>query len=219
MKCIFVRHGETDRNKNKHAPGIAGTISLNDTGKLQAEAAANRLRDEHIDVIYCSNLLRAQETADVIAQYHQQAVRIVDRDIRERDSGVFATRTVAEKEAAEKASGLGFRDWRPEGGESLRDVKDRAARWFRRAQERHANETILAVSHGFFLYTLLEIAIEGGADVEREDFSMSNGGVTMLNVHPEGRADIVHLNDTSHLRHIGTLISGIKTKLRSALKS
>ncbi|MEK7537691.1 MAG: histidine phosphatase family protein [Patescibacteria group bacterium] len=218
MKCILVRHGETDRNKNKHAPGVASTIGLNDTGRLQAKAVAQRLRDEHIDVIYCSNLPRAQETADIIAEHHPQTARLVDRDIRERDTGVFASRTVAEREEAEKSSGLGFRDWKPEGGESLRDVKHRAATWLTRVKERPDHETILVVSHGFFLYSVLELMVEGGADVEREDFSMSNGGLTILNIHPEGRTEVVHLNETSYLGSIRTLSSGIKSRLQSVRK-
>jgi broad specificity phosphatase PhoE len=219
MRIILVRHGETDRNKDKHAVGHSFNISLNDIGRLQAQAVAQRLRDEKIDVIICSNLPRAQETADIIAQYHEQAKRLVDQDIRERDNGVFAMMTVAEKEAAQKASGLGFRDWRPEGGESLRDVKQRAADWLKRMTPKNANKTVLAVSHGFFLYTLLEVMVEGGADVEREDFTMSNGGVTILDIHPAGLIEVVQLNQISHLGGLRTLPSTIKSLVQSERKS
>ncbi|MBI3572758.1 MAG: histidine phosphatase family protein [Candidatus Kerfeldbacteria bacterium] len=88
MKLILVRHGETDRNKDKHHVHH-GPISLNSTGEKQAEATAQRLKLEHIDVIYSSHMPRAVETAEVIARFHPQAERIIDDNLRERDGGIF----------------------------------------------------------------------------------------------------------------------------------
>ncbi|MEK1831722.1 histidine phosphatase family protein [Priestia megaterium] len=62
----LIRHGQTDWNKNKLIQGHAD-IPLNEAGKQQAKRVAERFRDIHIDVIYTSDLLRAQETAREIA--------------------------------------------------------------------------------------------------------------------------------------------------------
>lgn len=53
MKIIFVRHGHPDYEKD----------ILTELGHLQAEAAAERLKDEPIDRIYSSSNGRAYETA------------------------------------------------------------------------------------------------------------------------------------------------------------
>ena len=54
MRIIFVRHGEPDYVHD----------CLTEKGKIQAAAAAERLRDEGIAEIYSSPLGRARETAD-----------------------------------------------------------------------------------------------------------------------------------------------------------
>ncbi|MBI3572757.1 MAG: histidine phosphatase family protein [Candidatus Kerfeldbacteria bacterium] len=94
-------------------------------------------------------------------------------------------------------------------------MKHRAAAWFEHLRTQDMSKTVLVVSHGFFLYTLLEVTVEGGADVEREEYSMSNGGITMLDIHPEGRARIVHLNDIAHLGGMKTLPSAIRSMLKA----
>lgn len=208
MKLIIVRHGETDRNQDKHAP-YSGPVELNALGRKQAAAVARRLKNEKIDSICVSDMIRAQQTADIIAKFHPHVHVVVDSAIRERDTGVFERRTVHEREESQRASGQSFRDWRPEGGESIRDVKKRAAAWLEKMLALHGNDSVLVVSHGHFLYTLLEVAVEDGADVEREDFSMSNCGLTVLEVYPEGRPRVIHLNHTGHLSELGTRPSSI----------
>lgn len=215
MKLIIVRHGETHRNRDKHHPS-QGPVGLNNTGRQQAEAVAQRLKDEKIDIIYASDMLRAQQTAEIIARFHFNTKLTTDQNLRERDSGIYAKQTVFEREAAQQASGIGFRDWRPEGGESLRDVKQRAIAWFKNLRSQSMGKTVLIVSHGFFLYSLLEVVIEDGADVEREEFSMSNAGMTMLEIYSEGRPNVIHINDTSHLGAIRSLPSAIKSAIKGS---
>ena len=53
MRIIFVRHGEPDYARD----------CLTEKGRLQALAAAERLREEGIEEIYSSPLGRAAETA------------------------------------------------------------------------------------------------------------------------------------------------------------
>lgn len=217
MKLFIVRHGETIRNKDKNSV-VTGPVGLNEVGQQQARAVSERLREEKIDYIFSSHLLRAVQTADSIATFHPKAQRIIDEHIREQRTGVLSTKTVAERDEAQRASGNSFRDWRTEGGESLRDVKDRASTWFTQLRQKYMDKAVVVVSHGFFLYTLLEVVIEDGADVEREDFALSNGGLTELVVHPEGHVTVVHLNNITHLGDIPTLQSHIATELRNAKK-
>ncbi len=61
-KIILQRHGESEANAT-HVYAGQSDFPLSEKGKLQALAAARALRDEHIDVIYSSDLSRAYQTA------------------------------------------------------------------------------------------------------------------------------------------------------------
>ena len=68
MKIIFVRHGHPNYNDD----------CLTELGHPQAEAAAERLKDEKIDKIYSSSCGRAYETACHIAARHNLEVEQLD---------------------------------------------------------------------------------------------------------------------------------------------
>ena len=68
MRLIFVRHGEPDYEHD----------CLTERGQIQAEAAAERLREEGIEEIYSSPLGRAAETAAVTAEALGLPVKILD---------------------------------------------------------------------------------------------------------------------------------------------
>lgn len=177
-------------------------MSLNATGKSQVQLVAKRLANEGVNRIYTSDYLRAKETADAIAALHPTAAIIVDPELRERNSGAFAHRPVMEKRAAQLASGQAFRDWKPEGGESLREVKERAGRWYAIHRADGEDLTLVVVSHGLFLSLLLEWALENGADVEKEEYRHQNAAVTIIDIMPSGQARVIHLNDIAHLSNM-----------------
>lgn len=68
MKIIFVRHGHPDYRKD----------CLTELGHPQAEAAAERLKDEKIDRIFSSSFGRAVETAEHIAARHDLPITQLD---------------------------------------------------------------------------------------------------------------------------------------------
>lgn len=199
MRLIIVRHGETDRNKSDYDSGPID-IPMNATGHEQVAATADRLRQERIDVIYSSDLLRAKQTTTAIAKHHPHTPIVFDASLRERNAGIFAGRPLAERKDVEQKSGMLFRDWKPEGGESLREVKERARKWFAEHVVTDVAKTVVVVSHGLFLSLLMEWAIEDGADVEKVEYRHHNAAITILDIPPAGDVKIIHLNDTSHLR-------------------
>ena len=68
VEAVFVRHGETDNNKNRIIQGGNLNSPLNDTGRKQAADQAKKLKKESFDVIVASPLKRAMETATIIAE-------------------------------------------------------------------------------------------------------------------------------------------------------
>ncbi len=67
MKLILIRHGETEWNSLRRVQGRTD-IPLNGRGRLQAEAAAEYLRDSGISAVYSAPLSRARDTAESIAK-------------------------------------------------------------------------------------------------------------------------------------------------------
>lgn len=67
MRLILVRHGEIDANVSKVYAGRSDD-SLNETGRSQAFAVAQKLCDMDVRAIYCSPLRRTMETATIIGR-------------------------------------------------------------------------------------------------------------------------------------------------------
>ncbi|MBI5030151.1 MAG: histidine phosphatase family protein [Chloroflexi bacterium] len=141
-----------------------GTLSgssgptLNAIGRTQAEQLALQLRDTKIDAIYSSDLERARETARVIAKKHRLAVSL-DPQLREINQGEWKGLLVTEVIARFP------REWsererdplnaRAPGGESVAEVAARMKHAADRIGKQHPNETVVIVSHGLALATLL----------------------------------------------------------------
>lgn len=75
LTLYLVRHGETDYNRRRIMQGRRIDAPLNETGRAQAEALAERFADAPLDAIYSSTLKRADATADAIAARHPAAER------------------------------------------------------------------------------------------------------------------------------------------------
>jgi broad specificity phosphatase PhoE len=84
---LLVRHGETDWNLQRRVQGHTDR-PLNDTGRAQAVALADALEGKRIDAIYSSDLLRAHQTARIVAERRGLEVTVVP-ELRERDFGTW----------------------------------------------------------------------------------------------------------------------------------
>jgi probable phosphoglycerate mutase len=91
--CI-IRHGETDWNVQRRIQGHTD-IPLNATGRAQALAMAFNTGQQRFHAIYSSDLARARETARVLAQREDRAVRLL-APLRERHYGIFQGLTAAQ---------------------------------------------------------------------------------------------------------------------------
>jgi broad specificity phosphatase PhoE len=93
---LLARHGETDSNRERRWQGQTETL-LNDTGREQARTLARELVADPPDAIYCSDLDRARETAEIVGGELGLDVH-TDPRLREVDVGELAGRSVAELE-------------------------------------------------------------------------------------------------------------------------
>lgn len=89
MKIYFIRHGESQANISKAYNSRNNSIhSLTEKGVLQIEKCAEKLKNIKFDIFYSSELLRARESAAIIAK--KVGVNFeIDSNIREIDMGIY----------------------------------------------------------------------------------------------------------------------------------
>jgi phosphoserine phosphatase len=146
--CYFVRHGETDLNREFRCQGRQD-ISLNGTGREQIADTAKKLKDVHIDAIYSSPLRRAMESAEIIAKVKKLPVKMLDWLV-EIDYG--ALEGMNAQESGERFPGFLYRfQAKPEavifpGGESVGGVAERLCIGLAKIISEESG-TILLVTH------------------------------------------------------------------------
>jgi probable phosphoglycerate mutase len=153
---LLARHGETDWNRDGRFQGHADP-PLNDRGREQARALARALADEPIDAIYSSDLLRAHETAQIIAGQRGMEV-VVDAQLRERDVGEWSGLTLPEIEERFPDELRRFREEGASIGESHEALSERIVEAVRRIAGAHPAGHLLLVTHGGALRTLRHAA-------------------------------------------------------------
>ena len=83
----IMRHGRTDWN-DKHKLQGRTDIPLNAEGRCMAEKAAEEYRDVPLDVCWCSPLIRARETAEILLRGRDVPIFTDDR-LREMSFGEY----------------------------------------------------------------------------------------------------------------------------------
>jgi alpha-ribazole phosphatase len=124
---VLARHGETTWNKDRRFQGQLD-VELNDTGRAQARALAERAAGHGFAAIYSSPLVRARETAEIAGAALGLKPRLDDR-LKEVDVGDWEGRYKDDLERDEPeawaAFGQGGEDFRFPGGESLAEQQER----------------------------------------------------------------------------------------------
>ena len=143
---ILARHGETDWNRDGRFQGHADP-PLNERGREQARALAELLIDEPLEAIYSSDLRRAHETAQIVAQGKGLSV-IVDPLLRERDVGHWSGLTLSEIEQRFPDQIRFWREGTISAGESRESLSERVVEAARRIAAAHPNGQVLVVTHG-----------------------------------------------------------------------
>ncbi|MGE5689399.1 MAG: histidine phosphatase family protein [Pseudomonadota bacterium] len=139
---LLVRHGETDWNAERRVQGHTDR-PLNETGRAQARELADELESTPLDAVYSSDLVRAHETARVVAERKGLAVTAVP-GLREREFGTWEGLT--DREILDRFPHAHHGPWGD--GETPDEMSRRVLESLRRIAETHEDETVLVVSHG-----------------------------------------------------------------------
>jgi broad specificity phosphatase PhoE len=207
----LVRHGETDYNRRRIMQGRQINATLNDTGRAQAAALGARLASIPFDALYSSTLLRAEETAEIVAAAHPEDLALQRvADLEEMSWGIFEGEPIVPN--VQDMFAEMYRQWEEgafdyavEGGESILDVQQRALRAIGEIVERHAGETVLVVTHGRLLRVLLASLLEEYGLHRMQDIQHANTAVNRVTWR-DGRFEADLLNSTSHLESVETIM-------------
>ncbi len=175
-------------------------IPLNERGQEQAELVARRLSSEQLDYAHSSDLERAVQTADLILKYHRSTPRMLNPVLREKSDGVDEGKHYEEVQNNIQSSTLPFQEYKPKRGESYLELQQRAIQFYYGLFPRHDNDTVLAVSHGGWIMSLL-LGIERlpFSLAHRQKYHQDNTAVTIIQATSFDRYRFEILGDASHL--------------------
>jgi broad specificity phosphatase PhoE len=202
-RVVFIRPGETNWNRQGRWQGWVA-VPMNELGRQQVERLANYVRHIGMGALYTSDLKRAMQTAELLAEKLGYAP-IQDERLRERHVGIWQGLTLDE-----------MRDWyahdyqklladrrgfRVPSGESREDVCNRMSAAFDDILATAKGETIGIISHTTAIHELLLKLIPGS---RADDVPVSNSSVTTITLGDDGRWHLVAADDVAHLEGLET---------------
>ncbi len=202
---MLLRSASTALSAERRFSGM-GDVPLVERGRAEAAAAAARLATRGgIDAVVCSPLGRARGTAEAVAGRLGLPVTFDDA-FRETDFGNWEGHTlaeVAEKWPAELAAWRADVRVAPPAGESFAVATARLRTGLARLLAGHAGRTVLVVTHGTPIRTLVRLAL-GAPPSALYRMDLDPGGLSTVEWYADGEAVVRLLNDTAHLADLST---------------
>jgi len=143
MKLYVMRHGQTEWNRERRLQGQV-EVALNETGIAQAYETKRRLAAVEFDLILCSPIGRARQTADIINEDRNLEI-ICDERLMERGFGEY------EGGSWRDLDWVGSWSWEKnlqfEKAENIRNFYGRVFEWLEELPKRWAGKQVLVVCH------------------------------------------------------------------------
>lgn len=206
MLIHLLRHGQFGPDDGRRLDGYYDP-PLNDVGIEQAQALGARLRRYGpIEALYTSDLSRTRQTADVVARYLDATPHVEPR-LREIYRGELEEKPweVVREEYPDF-----YRRWVEReidvpypGGESGREVWQRASAALDEIVRTHGGGSVAIVTHGGTIMILLSGYL--GLDLaRRRGFRIDTCSISTVEFDPAGQASpqrftVIRVNDTAHL--------------------
>ncbi len=204
-ELLIVRHGETEWNCVERFRDRVD-VPLNETGIKQAEAVARYLKPVSVEVVFCSPVPRARQTAEIIARAHNLSATPAE-GLTDLDFGDWQGKSI--DDVRNTAT---FRDWleHPESvqlphGERLDSARQRAVAMVTEAVKRYKGSVVL-VTHRVIV-KLLVCALLGLDNSHFWDIGSDTAAISSFTAE-RGRYILNKHNDTCHLAGAGTAAAG-----------
>ncbi|OZC81876.1 phosphoglycerate mutase [Rhodococcus sp. 06-412-2C] len=200
MTVILLRHGRSTSNTAGTLAGRSAGIELDDRGREQAQAVADRLGELPVAEIVRSPLLRCEQTVEPLAARLGMSPMVEDRLV-EVDYGQWTGRTIKEllaeplwKVVQQHPSAAVFPD-----GEGLATVQQRAVQAVRehdaRLAAQHGRDVLwVACSHGDVIKSVLSDAM--GAHLDSFQRIVADPASISVVRYTSTRPFVLRTNDT-----------------------
>jgi len=166
MKLILIRHCETNESLQNIVHGqMDFGLSLN--GKKQANNLSKNLKHEIIDLICCSDLSRAIETALIVKQRYPNVKLISSPALRERNYGIYQGKKWIDVENNISRDNI----------ESDEKLKERVLNFIHTLWLEHNSETVVIITHSGPIKILLR-ANDENSNIDRN--KMAHGSIHVI---------------------------------------
>ena len=204
-RLILIRHGESKGNAQRAFLGHTNW-DVTEKGRAQAETTAAFLKNEKIDVIYSSDLIRAYSTAKPIAEDRGLKINTSEK-LREIYAGKWEGKHIAEIIAEFPDT---YAVWRTDtmkavcdGGESVLGLQERIKREVLRILEENKGKTVCITTHATSIGVFIDYLHRELKDPDYTAFRwVTNASVTMVDFFDDGSFKIVKESEDRHLAHI-----------------
>jgi probable phosphoglycerate mutase len=202
VRLLLARHGQTEWHRDNRYVSRTD-IGLNETGRREAWMLARRAEEERPDLVLCSPLTRALETARLSAEACDMEPR-TDERLRELDFGEWEGKSLAEIREEDSESVSLFEEDPARhgfpGGEPLHKGAERVLEILAELHRSHTGQTVLVVAHN----TLLRLGLCQMLGIPVKDYRrrlprLVNAAVSEVRFGGEGGA-LYTLNDAKHLQ-------------------
>ena len=149
MKIYLIRHGQTTGDVEGRYGGSYDD-ELSDQGVIQANKLADKLNNSNIEILFCSPLIRAQQTAKILKSKLNCEIKTI-QDLQERNkNGILTGMTKKEAELKYPDLAQKVKDYRNQitGAESQEDFIKRIKKAFLEVINNTDYSTIAIVTHG-----------------------------------------------------------------------
>ncbi len=178
-RYYLMRHGEAVSNVKKILSSYPELFfnPLTNRGVKQVKDNLKKIKKLNLDLIVTSPLLRAKQTAEIIAQELHLPI-VIDFDLREIDFGEFNGK---KEETYNQLIKDQYNQYftKPTGGENLTEVKRRMIKVILELEKKYEKRNILIISHQDPLWALLgEMhGLSINQTISRKDFILNPGEI------------------------------------------
>ena len=200
-----VRHGKTEFNLNRVFQGGLADSPLLPEGIENAKKVGHYLKDIDFDAVFVSPQKRAQDTAkNILAGFETNLDINTVHNLREMEFGEWDGQPEVDYHHFEEFQNLVHRphhyDPSAFGGETFEELIERALTVFNDISKQYPDGTVLIVSHGLTLQSILKHLDGSTIEDIRSGRLLDNTSITIIdNTESKDNYSILKWNDTDHL--------------------
>ncbi|MBE6366880.1 MAG: histidine phosphatase family protein [Lentisphaerae bacterium] len=200
---LVVRHGQTTANLSGILQGQMDW-PLDEQGLEQARALAERLRNQHFDAAWCSDLSRTVVTAQAIMKYHPELAINHTAELREWHLGELQGKSFEELRNFYPNMLNAFKIDGPvpeiPGGENSGEFQERISTFMEKTAADNLGKRLLIITHGGVMQRMFRHTV-GPINSTNIKPLCGNASISTFQKRPGGW-QLISWNDTAHLENL-----------------